>query len=206
MVKVSIHIESPNVDNQSKNINDINLYDSTIDFTRAFSLLFNQNDNKTEIGIIPLGSIFNAQNKLKEIIKSHSKDVLLIVLDAPKSRKEERLKNNYSIAPDKVFFMIQKMESWILSQPEVIENYCNESNFIRKKDGERIEFDIKAEEINHPEQKLNSLFMKYFIDRNGKKAKYHKTKVAPKLIEKLSLSKLIEDFDEVENLMKTFKK
>ena len=102
--------------------------------------------------------------------------------------------------------MIQKMESWILSQPEVIENYCNESNFIRKKDGERIEFDIKAEEINHPEQKLNSLFMKYFIDRNGKKAKYHKTKVAPKLIEKLSLSKLIEDFDEVENLMKTFKK
>ena len=27
MVKVSIHIESPNVDNQSKNINDINVFE-----------------------------------------------------------------------------------------------------------------------------------------------------------------------------------
>ncbi|MCD4665211.1 MAG: DUF4276 family protein [Bacteroidales bacterium] len=49
---------------------------------------------------------------------------LLIDLDGPKSKRYEDIKkNNLSKNSDIVFYMIQEMEAWFLSQPEILDNY-----------------------------------------------------------------------------------
>jgi len=101
--------------------------------------------------------------------------------------------------------MIQKMEAWILSQPESIlkamENY-----YINESRGSLIEDEIfskEPENIVHPDDKLNTILSRYFykIKRKiKKKKKYGKLKDAPSFIQYLDGHQLKNSFQDVKNL------
>jgi hypothetical protein len=65
---------------------------------------------------------------------------------------------------DQVFFMVQEMEAWMLSQPNKIEFFCLDTGLIRKREDERITDNqlLKGkclEEIEKPSGKLNTIFI-----------------------------------------------
>ncbi|MBO0936881.1 DUF4276 family protein [Fibrella sp. HMF5335] len=113
---------------------------------------------------------------------------LLIDLDADDTERERILEEYDLISYDKtVFFMIQEMEAWFLSQPTVLEQYYG------------IEFTSKirrpAHTIADPCSELQRL------TKNTKKKTYHKVKHAVELLPKLDLVALCNSFDDVKNLI-----
>lgn len=115
---------------------------------------------------------------------------LLIDLDAPKNKKNNKI-TEYNLKDKQkcVFFMIQEMEAWFLSQPELLDSIfkSNISEKIRNKN---------SEEIEKPSKLLQEL-------TNGK---YHKVKSATKLLPRLDPDKLIIQFEDFKNLIKELKK
>jgi hypothetical protein len=141
--------------------------------------------------------------------------VLLIDLDAPKEKKEERLNNYKPSDTTKIFFMIQEMEAWILSQPDKIKKFADEEGLIEGKSGKDINDDSSLED-KHPEQilkpkrVLKAIFKRYFyIEKYNrkkgineiKKREYLEAKDGPKLIGLLELKMLIRCFDEAKRLI-----
>jgi glycogen synthase len=57
---------------------------------------------------------------------------LLIDLDGVNETKEKRLKN-YDLPTEKTFFMVQAMEAWFLSQPEMLNEFYKKDLKIPKK-------------------------------------------------------------------------
>lgn len=148
----------------------------------------------------------NAAKSFKKYALIDNKTSLLIDLDGAKTLKDQRL-NELEINEfvDRVFFMIQEMEAWILSQPDVIVK-CYKDRYIRKKLNitiEQIEYEllqIHPEEIVKPADKLKVFLGKYYSEMKvnvKKKKKYGKLKDAPLLIENLDICKLIETFEDV---------
>lgn len=119
---------------------------------------------------------------------------LLIDLDKKETFKDNDLKeNNLSDKSEYVFYMIQEMEAWFLSQPGILENYYGTdiSGKIPKK---------HASEIPNPSDFLNNIIY------SKKRKKYHKVKHAVDLLQKLDANKLINEFEEFNRLVKTLKK
>jgi hypothetical protein len=118
----------------------------------------------------------------------------------------------------KVFFMIQEMEAWILSQIDKIEEFGKNEGLIRKRNNEEINNNslIKnkhPEQINKPSEKLDTILRQYFDVvkiRRGKERKigkrYSKAKDSPKLIGLLKLPILMQYFDEAKRLVDYIKK
>jgi hypothetical protein len=160
--------------------------------------------------IVEIGAGYkNATKSFKKYAFLDNKASLLIDLDGAKSEKEQRL-NELEVTElsNRVFFMIQEMEAWILSQPDAIEK-CYEDRYYRKKGNVRIVdeelelFKVHPEEIKNPSFKLKVLLGKYYSEMKGnvkKTKKYGKLKDAPLLIENLDIIKLIETFDELKLL------
>lgn len=111
----------------------------------------------------------------------------LIDLDAPKEKKQNRIIELK--IPEKhqksVYFMIQEMEAWFLSQPEILDAYfrMDISKKIPKKN---------PEDIEKPSQKLSE-----YTDK-----KYHKVNDAIKLLELLDVNKLEKSFSDFSLLIK----
>ncbi|HDN27987.1 MAG TPA: DUF4276 family protein, partial [Thioploca sp.] len=118
----------------------------------------------------------------------------------------------------KVFFMIQEMEAWILSQVDKIEEFGKDEGLIRKRDNEEISGNslIKnkhPEQINKPSEKLDTIFRQYFdvvkIRRGFERKigkRYSKAFDGPKLIGLLDLQTLMQYFDEAKRLIDYIKK
>jgi hypothetical protein len=130
----------------------------------------------------------------------------VIDLDGPKKIKGIRLSENYSEEDwTRIFFMIQEMEAWILSQPDKIEIFGKNKRLIRKNAGLKISESPKLkdkliEEIVKPSKTLNRIFKDYFETKKGDKT-YSKTKDGPDLIELLDSKELYQTFDEFKNLI-----
>jgi hypothetical protein len=181
--------------------------DNTNKLRESFNQLFNSafESEITQIEAAPIYSAHNIKNIKPQLINNIS-TVLLIDLDAPKTEKHQRIKDSDLIEiQERVFFMIQRMESWILSQPVKIEEcfwnfkksdiLIQEDNQIKNKN---------PEEISNPEKVLTIILQRYFeYEKAGKikKLKYGKLKTAPDLIEFLDINQLRKDFDEVESLI-----
>jgi len=160
--------------------------------------------------IVEIGAGYkNATKSFKKYAFLDNEASLLIDLDGAKSEKEQRL-NELEVTElsNRVFFMIQEMEAWILSQPAAIEK-CYEDRYYRKKGNVRIMdeelelFKVHPEEIKNPSFKLKVLLGKYYSEMKGnvkKTKKYGKLKDAPLLIENLDIIKLIETFDDLKLL------
>jgi hypothetical protein len=105
---------------------------------------------------------------------------------------------------DAVFFMIQKMESWILSQPEVIIREYQHLKHHPKLEGKLSE--LQSREITtllHPDDILSTLIGYFEEEKKGKlqKVKYHKIRTSSILLPKLSLVRLMQDFQDVQRLV-----
>lgn len=119
---------------------------------------------------------------------------LLIDLDAPGSEKDQKIsENKLEDYKAEVFFMIQEMESWFISQPAILDDYY----------GEKISQKIKtnnAESISEPDNFLVEL------TKNSKRGRYHKVKHGVELLKKLDAKALANTSAEFSALIKRLKK
>ena len=150
---------------------------------------------------------------LQHIEEKGTNAVILIDLDARKEEREERLKHYNPFDTTKIFFMIQEMEAWIISQVYKIEEFGINEGLRRKKANEKIDNNslIKnkhPEEIEKPSEKLDTILRQYFdvVKIRGGKEKlkgkrYLKAKDGAKLIGLLDLQSLMEYFDEARRLV-----
>jgi hypothetical protein len=116
---------------------------------------------------------------------------LLLDLDKKEDKKPTDLKEN-DLNEKHCFYMIQEMESWFISQPDVLkERYGNDlSNKIPKR---------KVSEIDNPDEKLTE-----WLKPLGKE--YHKVKDGVRMLKLLNLEKLMQDFTDVKNLIEELAK
>lgn len=118
-----------------------------------------------------------------------SHQFLLIDLDAPGTEKDNKI-NEYNLADYRsdIFFMIQEMESWFLSQPNILDEYYGESissRIVR----------LNVESINEPDRFLRDL------TRNTNRGKYHKVKHGVELLKKLDAHQLLQSSPEFSSLI-----
>jgi len=215
MVNITIYIEGV----QSENTTVLTVDNSAI-FRENFHKLFSQKLFSAEFNLIirPFETITQAGKMLKDIETRGINAVILIDLDAPKEKRYKRLERYRSFDTSKIFFMIQEMEAWILSQVDKIEEFGKNEGLIRKRTDEDMKNNslIKnyhPEQIDKPSQKLDTILRQYFDIvkiRQGKPRKkgkrYSKTKDGPKLIGLLKLQTLMQDFDEAKRLLDYIRK
>ena len=112
---------------------------------------------------------------------------LLIDLDRPEEDKGKELKSkNLQQQQAEVFFMIQEMEAWFISQPEIIEKYYGEPLKLPKR---------PAKEISKPTEELQK------ATKKTQKGKYHKVKDGTALLEMLDAARLRKYFTEFDDLV-----
>lgn len=116
---------------------------------------------------------------------------LLIDLDGKEETKSSDLEvNNLTKNKNTVFYMIQEMEAWFLSQSGILDSYY--STNISQKIPSR-----SAKDIPNPSGFL------YKLTESTKKGKYHKVKHAVDLLLLLNADKLMTDFEDFNNLIET---
>ncbi|MGE0086785.1 MAG: DUF4276 family protein [Desulfococcaceae bacterium] len=211
MVDITIYVEG-GVESENPAVLTV---DNSAIFRENFHKLFSQKLSHAEFNlrIEPFGSVTKAKKMLERTETQNINAVLLIDLDAPKEERNERLGYYAPLDTTKIFFMIQEMEAWILSQPDKIEEFGKNEGLIRKRDNEDISLNslIKnkhPEQIQKPGEKLDTILRQYFDivkTRQGKERKtakrYSKAKDGPKLIGLLELQILMNCFDEAERLV-----
>ncbi len=211
MVDITIYIEGGAQSEKP----DVLTVDNSAVFRENFYKLFSQKLSPTEFNlkIKPFGPIEETKKMLEHIEIKGINGVVLIDLDAPKEKRDERIGWYNPSVRKKIFFMIQEMEAWILSQTDKIEVFGRNEGLTRKKADE----DIKTnpllknkhpEDIDKPSEKLNTILRQYFDVvkiRQGKERKkgkgYSKAKDGPNLIGLLELQILMQDFDEARKLV-----
>ncbi len=210
MVDITIYIEGV----QSENPAVLTVDNSAI-FRENFHKLFSQKLSSAEFNlrIKPFGTITQARKMLDHIETQGINAALLIDLDAAKEKRDERLNQYKPSDTTKIFFMIQEMEAWILSQVDKIEEFGKNERLIRKRMNEDINNNSlirnkHPEQINKPSEKLDTILRQYFDvvkTRRGKERKkgkrYSKTKDGPNLIGLLELQILMQYFDEAKRLV-----
>ena len=115
--------------------------------------------------------------------------LLLCDLDNPPEHVEADLcEQGLLSSRDKVFYMIQEMEAWILSQSDVLDKfYCEEvSKHIPKKN---------AMLIDEPDKELQK------ITQKSRKGKYHKVRHGTQLLQMLDAGRLYDEFADFKRLI-----
>lgn len=182
-------------------------------FYKLLTQFFDPNEFSLQVEIG--GPRNQAINFFKTEISKTSDIYLIVDLDAPKSDKNLVLQGfnlDSSNHESHIFFMIQEMEAWILSQPEKIEEcfkYLKRRNPSVKISEDAIIKDKDPEDITKPSDKLSTLLGRYFkYEKKGswKNKKYNKLKDGADLLELLDFDRLRNTFSDVEELSESFKK
>lgn len=125
--------------------------------------------------------------------KSQKIPHLLIDLDKEELFKKEDLKdNNLFNKREVVYYMIQEMESWFLSQPKILDKYYH------TKISPKIPY-------KHPKEIADPSDFLYRITKMTKTGKYHKVKHAVDLLPLLNTDQLMQDFEDFDKLIFTLK-
>ncbi len=212
MVVITIYIEGGVLPNA--NINALTINNSQR-LRESFYKLFTQKIDESKFKLnVEIGSS-NQQsiNFFRNSIKSDRKTYLFIDLDAPKSAKKSFLISNHlnsTETQEHVFFMVQEMEAWILSQPDKIES-CY-SHLIRRKPSAAILMDNNIvdknpEDITKPSRVLGIILGRYFnIEKKGvkRKKKYNKLIDGANLLELLDMEQLTNDFEDLKRFLNMF--
>jgi Domain of unknown function (DUF4276) len=127
---------------------------------------------------------------IAKFTKAEGVKFLLIDLDNASETKKERLKE-LKLPESQTFFMVQAMEAWFLSQPDMLNEFYKKDLKIASR---------PAQDISKPDKELKRL------TRNTDKKEYHKVRHAVELLGKLDANKLQEDFSDVKNLLDILKK
>jgi hypothetical protein len=176
--------------------------DNTSRLRESFNKLLNSGfeEELVRIQAEPAYSITNVV-KIRQL-----NSLLLMDLDGTKDKKIQRINDSkLTDIQDFVFFMVQMMEAWILSQPEVIEetfSYYKIGEIMVEKDDKILNKNV--ENIIKPDEVLDIILQRYFVIAKAgksKKLKYSKLKHAADLIQNLNLQKLRETFEDVESMI-----
>ncbi|PXV69272.1 uncharacterized protein DUF4276 [Dysgonomonas alginatilytica] len=214
--EVTLFVEGGAFENDNTSTQTV---DNTLALREAFYNLF------SDLGIrnvsLKIEMSAGYKNALKRFLnKEDVHKFLLLDLDKPESQKEEWFKEasaetsidstKLNDQKDQIFFMIQAMEAWILSQPDAIENWAKDKKYLRVKADKPISDDNnlkdkQPQDILHPDKALGVITARYFEKSKGKKAKYGKLSSAPDLLNKLDRIKLKSDFIDVEALSNKLK-
>ena len=156
----------------------------------GFSKLIEQRA-KLKMPIISMGE-GKSQTIDKFVNSENSK--LLCDLDADENQVDNDLKN-YKLTDRKasVFYMIQEMESWFISQPAILDNFYGEpiSAKLAKK---------PAAAFTEPDKELQRL-----TKSNKKRGEYHKVRHGAQLLKMLDANKLYNDFSDFKRLIDALK-
>ena len=199
MVTVKVFFEGGADPRSNPNVATV---DNTLRLRESFNKLLNAafEEEKVRIQAEPTYSISNT------VRNREPNSLILIDLDGSKDKKKQRLNDNQlTDIQEFVFFMVQMMETWILSQPEVIEEvfrYYKVGKLLVKDDDKILNKDL--EKIANPDNVLHVILGRYFVIEKGtkkKKLKYGKLKHSPDLIENLNIHKLKNKFEDVEFLI-----
>lgn len=135
MVNITIYMEGA----QPDKLNDpaVLTVDNSAVFRENFHKLFSQQLSPAKFNLIikTYGTVTQSR-KVLEYMEVHGiNGALLRDLDTPNTniKKEESLRFYEPFDTEKIFFMIQEMEAWILSQVEKIEEFGENEGLIRKK-------------------------------------------------------------------------
>jgi Domain of unknown function (DUF4276) len=120
--------------------------------------------------------------------------LLLVDLDKPESEKERDLED-YDLLDhaENVFYMIQEIEAWFLSQPKILDLFYGKDDngkFISEKIPSK-----NAMNIPNPDEMLQK------FTKNTKRDKYHKIRHAVELLKLLDASQLEDDFPDFKRLI-----
>jgi hypothetical protein len=166
---------------------------------------------KFDLVVLPRGGYKQTIKDFKADLEKDNQSLLLIDLDAPKSQKDTQIAAfELTEIAEKVFFMVQKMEAWILSQPDKIELFAQNRQLRIKNADKTIAKNslLKGkhpEEIENPDDKLKTIFSQHFEKYEERRDKYKpanygKLKDAPELLALLDFSRLLQDFEDVKLL------
>ncbi len=126
--------------------------------------------------------------------------LLLIDLDKQENEIEQDLENNQLLARQSdVFYMVQEMESWFISQPKILDAFYGCDNN-KKKISDKLP-KKKASEIAKPDKEL----IKITKITQNRSEPYHKIKHAIELLKLLDATKLEDDFTEFKRLITRIK-
>ncbi len=158
---------------------------------RGFHELLSKEINEDIIPRIIMG---NGKNEAIKKFLSKTKSVnLLIDLDKNESfRNEDLINNNLKTHENRVFYMIQEMEAWFLSQTDILTSFYPDINW-----DDIIMNDIS--EIQKPSDDLKD------FTRQSKSRMYHKIKHSVKLLPLLNTKKLAIDFPDFKKLIDSIK-
>ena len=138
---------------------------------------------------------------IKQYLKNkfEAESFLLMDLDKEESGRDQDLQQNrLTEHKDAVFYMIQEMESWFLSQPDVLDKYYGITT-TGKKVSEMMT-NRKPAEITNPKEEL-----KRITKALNKGEKYHEIKHAVELLMRLDATKLEKDFPDFKRLIEGLK-
>ena len=208
MVNISIFIEGGALQNDNVNVQTI---DNSEKLRESFHLILSQVISSDKFNITTkLGSSNKQTIKFfKKKIQNNKNSLLLIDLDGNKSQKANRI-SEFGLIDyyNKVFFMVQEMEAWIISQINVVDSYY-EDKYTRKKSDKILSEhkkikNIHPEDIKKPSVVLKEILGQYFSRRDNKNRnkKYSKVKDGAELLSLLDSNELRKTFTDFDDLIK----
>ncbi|MFM2268770.1 MAG: hypothetical protein RL757_2211 [Bacteroidota bacterium] len=204
MVTIKVYVEGGTID---QNASDADINNSAA-LRQSLSELFNRFGQQTfKIECEMCGSYTKAVKQFKESI-----DITALLLmdldDLPSNRAEKIRQLQLEGEQNRVFFMIQEMEAWFISQTDLIAVSLKERGYETKLENDLSEDEsiknVEISTIKKPSILWTRLIPNYFFEvKNGieKPLKYGKLKNAPMFIRFLDINRLRNDFIDVENLL-----
>jgi hypothetical protein len=121
--------------------------------------------------------------------------LLLVDLDGTEDKIDTDLvEHALSERRENVFYMIQEMENWFLSQPKILDEFYGKDSVTKKKMSDKLP-KKKAVDIENPDKELQRL------TKTTPRGEYHKITHAVELLKLLDASKLEVDFPEFKRLI-----
>lgn len=164
------------------------------DLRQGFDKLFSKKMDQNKPKII-LGNGKSQAIKKFLHFKNEGEEVgLLMDLDQPETNRTKDLQaQKLEKYKDQIFYMIQAVEAWFISQPDILDEYFNAD--ITKKLPKR-----RPAEIPEPKDILKK------ATKGTKKGEYHEIKHAVELLKRLDPTKLENEFPDFKNLLAFLKK
>lgn len=207
MVNITIFIEGGILPNDKINVQTI---DNSERLRESFYDILSQliPPNKFNISIKQGSGNKQTIKFFKTRIKKQEKSILLIDLDERKNKKNKRLSDfELTDYQENVFFMVQEMEAWIISQIDKIDLHYK-GKFLRKKINIKLSNDKNIflkhpEEIEKPSKVLKIILGRYFSYPMNKKRnkKYSKLKDGADLLSILDADELKKTFSDFNDLI-----
>lgn len=124
--------------------------------------------------------------------------LLLVDLDKPEEQREQDLKDNDLLAnKENVFYMIQELESWFLSQPDVLDRFFG-VDLNKKKVSDKLT-KKKITEIDDPKRELKN------ATKGSKRGEYHEIRHCVELLKLLDPTQLEDSFTDFKKLIERLK-